>query len=149
MTYRLVDVENEADWHAYHAIRRSVLWEARGRSNYDARHEGEYRPNRYPLLLKLAGRSIGTTRLDDFGGAVAAVRLVAIVSDAHRQGHGRKLMELVEDRALALAARHLVINSASDAVGFYEKFGWTRQVWSEDEIARSEAGIVQLIKNIG
>jgi GNAT superfamily N-acetyltransferase len=102
VTYRLVDVENEADWHAYHAIRRSVLWEARGRSNYDARHEGEYRPNRYPLLLKLAGRSIGTTRLDDFGGAVAAVRLVAIVSDAHRQGHGRKLMELVEGRALAL-----------------------------------------------
>jgi GNAT superfamily N-acetyltransferase len=98
---------------------------------------------------KLAGRSIGTTRLDDFGGAVAAVRLVAIVSDAHRQGHGRKLMELVEGRALALGARHLVINSASDAVGFYEKFGRTRQVWSEDEIARSEAGIVQLIKTIG
>jgi len=85
VTYRLVDVENEAGWHAYHAIRRSVLWEARGRSNYDDCHEGEYRPNRYPLLLKLAARSIGTTRL----------------------------------------------------------------VWSEDEIARSEAGIVQLIKNIG
>jgi GNAT superfamily N-acetyltransferase len=149
VTYRLVDVENEADWHAYHPIRRSVLWDARGRSNYDDRHEDEYRPNRYPLLLKLAGRSIGTTRLDDFGGAVAAVRLVAIVSDAHRQGHGRKLMELVEGRALALGARHLVINSASDAVGFYEKLGWTRQVWSEDEIARNEAGIVQLIKNIG
>jgi hypothetical protein len=33
--------------------------------------------------------------------------------------------------------------------GFYEKFGWTRQVWSEDEIARTEADIVQLIKNIG
>jgi hypothetical protein len=67
MNYRLVDVENEADWRAYHAIRRNVLWEARGRWNYDERHEDEYRSNHHPLLLKLDERNIGTARLDDFG----------------------------------------------------------------------------------
>ena len=149
MNYRLVDVENEADWRAYHAIRRSVLWEARGRSNYDDRQPDEYRSNHYPLLLKLGERNIGTVRLDDFGGGVGAVRLVAIVSDGQRRGYGRKLMELVEGRALAMGSQRLVMNAAPDAVGFYEKLGWTRHVWSEDELARNQAAIVQLVKDIG
>jgi hypothetical protein len=58
VNYRLVDVENEADWQAYHGIRRKVLWEARGRSNYDDRQPDEYRSNHYPLLLKLGERNI-------------------------------------------------------------------------------------------
>jgi len=147
--YRLVDVENEADWQACHAIRRRVLWEARGRSNYDDRQPDEYRSNHYPLLLKLGERNIGTVRLDDFGGGVGGVRLVAIVSDGQRRGYGRKLMELVEGRALAMGSQRLVMNAAPDAVGFYEKLGWTRHVWSEDELARSQAAIVRLVKDIG
>ncbi len=149
MDYRLVDVENEADWQACHAIRRRVLWEARGRSNYDDRQPDEYRSNHYPLLLKLGERNIGTVRLDDFGGGVGGVRLVAIVSDGQRRGYGRKLMELVEGRALAMGSQRLVMNAAPDAVGFYEKLGWTRHVWSEDELARSQAAIVRLVKDIG
>jgi GNAT superfamily N-acetyltransferase len=149
VNYRLVDVENEADWQAYHAIRRRVPWEARGRSNYDDRQPDEHRPNHYPLLLKLGERSLGTVHLDDFGGGVGAVRLVAIVSDGQRRGYGRKLMELVEGRALAMGSQRLVMNAAPDAVGFYEKLGWTRHVWSEDELARNQAAIVQLVKDIG
>jgi GNAT superfamily N-acetyltransferase len=149
VNYRLVDVENEADWQAYHAIRRKVLWEARGRSNYDERQPDEYRSSHFPLLFKLDERNLGTVRLDDFGTGMGAVRLVAIVSDGQRRGYGRKLMELMEGRALAMGLRRLVMNAAADAVGFYEKLGWSRQVWSEDELARNQAAIVQLAKDIG
>jgi GNAT superfamily N-acetyltransferase len=75
--------------------------------------------------------------------------LVAIVSGGQRRGYGRKLMELVEGRALAMGSQRLVMNAAPDAVGFYEKLGWTRQVWSEDDLARNQAAIVQLVKDIG
>ena len=33
--YKLVKVDPPADWESYHAIRRQVLFEARGLSNYD------------------------------------------------------------------------------------------------------------------
>jgi hypothetical protein len=102
MAYELVKVTSESDWRDYHSLRRQVLWEARGRSNYDDRHADEYLPTHHPLLLKLDGRPIGTTRLDDFGHGRGAVRLVAIAIGVQRQGHGRALSVLVEDYARRL-----------------------------------------------
>jgi hypothetical protein len=56
MAYELVKVTSESDWRDYHSLRRQVLWEARGRSNYDDRHADEYLPTHHPLLLKLDRR---------------------------------------------------------------------------------------------
>lgn len=67
MSYELVKVTTESDWREYHSLRRKVLWEGRGRSGYDDRHADEYLMSNHPLLLRLDERSIGTTRLDDFG----------------------------------------------------------------------------------
>jgi N-acetylglutamate synthase-like GNAT family acetyltransferase len=88
MTYQLADVATENDWRDYHSLRRQVLWEARGRSGYDENHPDEYLATNHPLLLKLDGRSIGTTRLDDFGDGSGVVRLVTIAPDMQRRGHG-------------------------------------------------------------
>ena len=68
-----------------------------GTGRYNDKHSGEYVPANHPLLLKLDGRAIGTTRLDDFGNGTGVVRLVAIIADLQMRGHGRKLAELVEE----------------------------------------------------
>ncbi len=96
MTYVLVRVTTESDWEDYHSFRRSILWEARGRSGYDENHPDEFVPTNHPPLLKFNGRAIGTTRLDDFRNNTAAIRLVAIAGDVQRQGHGRVLSTMVE-----------------------------------------------------
>ena len=45
MVYDLVDVQDPADWVAYHAIRRQELFEARGRHGlYDENYPGERGP---------------------------------------------------------------------------------------------------------
>ena len=124
--YELVAVAGENEWRDYHAIRREVLWEARGRTGYNDNHSDEYLPANHPLLLKLGGRAIGTTRLDDFGNGTGVVRLVAIVAYLQRRGHGRKLAELVEPYARNRGMTRLFINAAPDAVGYYEKLGWRR-----------------------
>lgn len=56
MGYELVRVSTEPDWQAYHALRRRVLWEARGRYDYDATRPEEHAVSNHPLLLKLDGR---------------------------------------------------------------------------------------------
>ncbi len=99
MSYELVDVTSESDWRDYHALRREILWEAKGRYDYDDKRAGEYLAANHPLLLKSDGRSIGTVRLDDLNNGAGVVRLVAIASDMQRQGHGRMLAAMVESRA--------------------------------------------------
>jgi N-acetylglutamate synthase-like GNAT family acetyltransferase len=111
MNYELVKVATEHDWEEYHALRRRVLWGARGRSDYDPTRPAERAATNHPLLLKLDGRPIGTTRLDDLGDGRGVVRLVAIASDVQRQGHGRSLSGLVERYAQQLGLHTLLVNA--------------------------------------
>jgi len=147
-SYELIEVAADGEWRDYHAIRRTVLWEARGRAGYNDRHGDEYLAANHPLLLRSDRRSIGTTRLDNFGNGAGAVRLVAIVADAQRRGHGRKLAELVENYARDLGLTTLLVNAAPDAVGYYEKLGWRRFVWDEGELVGISADCVQMIKSL-
>ena len=148
MGYELVEVARESDWRDYHTIRREVLWEARGRTSYNDRNRDEYLPANHPLLLRLHGRAIGTTRLDDFGNGTGAVRLVAIVGDLQRRGHGRKLGELVEGYARSLGMTTLFVNAAPEAVGYYEKLGWHRFTWGETEALGIASDATQMTKNL-
>ena len=146
--YELVAVAGENEWRDYHAIRREVLWEARGRTGYNDEQSDEYRPANHPLILKLDGRGIGTTRLDDLGNGTGVVRLVAIVADLQRRGHGRKLTELIEAYARNRDMTRLFVNAAVDAVGYYEKLGSQRFSGDETELSGIAAGTVQMTKSL-
>jgi N-acetylglutamate synthase-like GNAT family acetyltransferase len=134
MGYELVRVSTEGDWREYHAVRRMVLWEGRGRSDYDDRQADEYLLSDHPLLLRLDGRPIGTTRLDDFGNGSRAVRLVAISTDMQGKGHGRVLSALVDDYARHLGLTLLFVNALPEAIGYYQKMGWEFCDWNEAEL---------------
>jgi GNAT superfamily N-acetyltransferase len=91
-TFQLAVLKPPSPPHRHHEggkllIRRRVLWERRGLTNYDETHADEYKVANHPLLLKLDGRAINTARLDDFGNGAGAVRIVAIEPDLQRQGH--------------------------------------------------------------
>lgn len=146
MSYLLLDVSSETDWRDYHALRRAVLWEARGRSGYDGNHPDEHVSTNHPLLLKFEGRPIGTARLDDLGNGMGAVRLVAIAPDAQRQGHGRVLSTLVESYARRLRMTVLVVNAAPGAVGWYEKLGWDHHASDSSELTDITADFQQMRK---
>jgi N-acetylglutamate synthase-like GNAT family acetyltransferase len=148
MNYELVKVATEHDWEEYHALRRRVLWEARGRSDYDPTRPAERAATNHPLLLKLDGRPIGTTRLDDLGDGRGVVRLVAIASDVQRQGHGRSLSGLVERYAQQLGLHTLLVNADPDAVGYYEKIGWRDCTWDEAELTGIASGCTQMAKSL-
>jgi N-acetylglutamate synthase-like GNAT family acetyltransferase len=146
MTYELVKVTTEGDWRAYHSLRRQVLWEARGQDGYDERRLDEYLALNHPLLLKLDGRPIGTTRLDNLGNGRGVVRLVAIAADVQRQGHGRALSALVDNYARGLCLTTLLVNADPEAVGYYEKMGWTACLWDEAELTGIVAACKQMAK---
>lgn len=146
MTYELTEVIAERDWQEYHSIRRRVLWERRGLAHYGDNHADEYHPANHPLLLKLNGRAIGTVRLDNFG--TGAVRLVAIEPDLRQQGHGRLLSDCVEGYARRLGIQILYVNTAPEAIGYYEKLGWAPEIWNEAELVGIASKCRQMSKRL-
>lgn len=122
----LVEVRSSDQWSAFHRIRETVLFEARGRHGvYDRQHPDDFDPRNQPLLFVRRGVPIGVVRLDRLGHQRGGVRLVAIDGPSQRKGYGRALMTLVEQRAADAGLTILELNSAPEAVAFYQRVGWS------------------------
>lgn len=122
---------SEEEWRAFHAIRRKVLFENRGKTeSYIENHPDDFKPGNHPLVLVFRNEVIGVARLD-IAAPVAWLRRVAIRDDLQRAGHGRVLLRLAEAFAHAEGCDEIRSNAAVDAVGFYEHCGYVRDLSAE------------------
>ncbi len=64
------------------------------------------------------------------------------------QGHGRALSNLIDVEAASRGITELRVNAFKDAIGFYDKTGWTREIWDAYELARLEPRNVQMTKSV-
>jgi GNAT superfamily N-acetyltransferase len=116
----------DEEWRAFHAIRRKVLFENRGKTEaYIENHPDDSKPGNHPLILLYGDDIIGVLRLD-VAAPVAWLRRVAIRDDLQRQGHGRVLLRLAEAFAVEKGCNGIRSNAAVEAVGFYERCGYER-----------------------
>lgn len=150
MAYELREVATPEDWEAMHRIRLQVLFTPERHPGlvYDRAHPHDTNPAHVKFLLMQDGEPIGTTRLDPRGDG-GVVRLVGIVPQLQRQGHGSVLESRVVDYARSRGMSHLWLNAARDAVGFYEKLGWSPLVWDAEELATFAKDCVQMVKEVG
>lgn len=58
-----------------------------------------------------------------FGDQVVSMRALGIDDELRGQGHGLRLMELVEARTLVRGVRRIVLGADDEARGFYERLG--------------------------
>ena len=148
MIYQLREVRLLEDWKALHDIRREVLFAPEFDSVvYDENHPDDRAEGNKPFLLDFEGQTIGVARLDRLGN-VAVVRLVAIRGEKQRQGHGRKLLQLLEGEAARTRVKILRVYAAMDAVGFYERMGWEKRSWPRSEFEAPVGAVVQMEKRI-
>ena len=125
--YVLRSPASECDWDAYHAIRRAVLFEARGHvGTYDPHHPDDRRPGNHPKLLLFAGEPVGVLRIDIVQPR-AIFRRVAVREEAQRRGHGRAMLRLAEDFAREQGCSTIVSFVDPGAVEFYRKCGFATE----------------------
>lgn len=116
--------QSEEEWRTFHAIRRKVLFENRGKGEtYNENHPDDSKPGNHPLILVYGNDVIGVLRLD-IAAPVAWLRRVAIREDLQRQGHGRVLLRLAEAFAKAEGCSEIRSNAAVEAFEFYERCGY-------------------------
>jgi len=133
MTVEFRAPATDADWIAYHAIRRRVLFELRGLGAvYDPNHPDDHVPGRYPFVLWDADEAVAVIRVDVQHG-VATLRRVAVREDLQRQGYGRSLLRAAERFASEQGCTHVVSHVDAGAVGFYERCGFRRDEPTEGE----------------
>jgi len=118
--------QTDEEWRSFHAIRRKVLFENRGKSEtYIENHPDDSKPGNHPLILVYGEDIIGVLRMD-IEAPIAWLRRVAIREDLQRCGHGRVLLRLVEAFAKAKRCDEIRSNAAVEAVAFYERCGFAR-----------------------
>jgi GNAT superfamily N-acetyltransferase len=123
--HELITPIDGAEWRAYHDIRRRVLFEARGQFGvYQEDRPDERALGNHPKLLLYRSDPVGVVRID-VAVTTAMCRRVAIRSDVQRLGHGRVLLSLVQEFARDKGCGQLASYVAPDAVGFYERCGFT------------------------
>jgi GNAT superfamily N-acetyltransferase len=133
--------ENQEEWCVYHAIRRKALFENRGRFGvYDENHPDEFEKDNHPLILFDRDTPVGVIRVD-IHGRVAWFRRVAVREESRRAGHGRILLSLAEAFAQEAGCGEARSNVAADAVGFYERCGYSR-----DLSTPAESGNIPMFK---
>lgn len=123
--YQLRPLATDEDWRAFHSIRKSVLWDARGQEGYNPDHPDDRAQGNHPFLFFLDGQPIGVIRIDILR-PYGAMRRVAITEAHQRQGHGTHLMRLAEDFARHMGCSIAGSHVDREAIGFYERLGYAR-----------------------
>ena len=130
--YTLRPARSPQEWCAYHAIRRDAIFAALlpGQA-YDEHDPNEFERGHRPHVLVRDGEVIGTVRIDLIGDTQAGLRLIAIRRDLQRQGHGRVLLRLAEQTALAFGRTEIVINTHPTSLTFYLANGYREGEWRD------------------
>ena len=131
-----------------HDIRRATLFTPERGVIYDEHLPHDLDPANQCFLFLYEGRPIGVVRLDPRGEDGMVVRLVGILPELQRQGHGQVLGKLVEDEARRRGVGRMMLNSRDTAVGFYQRTGWTAEVWDAAELAGTASHCLQMTKAI-
>ena len=124
--FDMVPLTTPSHWAAFHDIRRTVLFEARGRVDvYDEHHPDDRAATNHPFLLIANGIAVAAVRVDLGAEPGAAVfRLLAVRAPMQRQGYGRALMQLAESFAKREGCHLFIAYVAPNAIEFWTKLGY-------------------------
>lgn len=76
------------------------------------------------MAVDPAHRVLGVGRLHFSTIGEARIRYMGVATEYRRQGIGTRILNALEEKALALGAARIVLNARETALGFYRKHGY-------------------------
>jgi thioesterase domain-containing protein len=123
MQWQLITPTTEAQWQAYYHLRHLVLrapWQQpMGSERDDLETTAHHR-----MILDAQGAVLAVGRLHLVDAATAQVRYMAVAAEARGGGFGALMLHTLEQQAVLLGAKKVILNARDTAVGFYKKSGY-------------------------
>lgn len=109
---------------AYYNLRFEILRKPWGQDTKTTRDEWEDQ-SFHLMLMDSDKKTIATGRLQFISEDICQVRSMAVETTNQRRGIGTHLLKLLEDKAKELKYKRIVLDAREQAVGFYEKNGYS------------------------
>ncbi|MEE2024068.1 MULTISPECIES: bifunctional GNAT family N-acetyltransferase/hotdog fold thioesterase [Alkalimonas] len=125
MRIRLSSPQSDAQWQAYYQFRWQQLrapWQQPIGSERD-----ELETSSIHRMLLDGETVVGVGRLHQVDATRAQLRYMAVASSYQGQQLGARLVAELEQQALALGCSEVVLNARENALGFYQKLGYSQQ----------------------
>lgn len=123
MKWQLIAPATEAQWQAYYQLRYQVLrapWlQPQGSERDELEDTAVHR-----MIQSATGEVLAVGRLHLVDENTAQVRYMAVSEQARGQGLGQLLLQALEQQALVLGAKRLILNARDSATGFYQQAGY-------------------------
>lgn len=132
---QLSSPQTDAEWQAYYQLRWQVLrapWQQPPGSERDEL-EGQ---SVHLMLVAENGDIAAVGRLHKVDSDTAQVRYMAVADAWQGQGAGARILQGLEQHAVAMGVSRVVLNARESALHFY-----TRQGYQQQEIAPTQFGI--------
>lgn len=115
--------ENQAEWEAYFDLRYQVLRAPLNQPRGSEKHEGDASGIHFAIFEHDV--IVAIARLDYPEEEIAQVRFVAVATDLHGRGLGKKIMLAVEERCKTDHKQKLILHARDYAVDFYRKMNYS------------------------
>lgn len=124
--YHVITPTSEHDWQTYYDLRYRVLREPfqrpRGSEQDEYDQVGYHR-----MVVDGSGTAVAIGRLHFNSPDEGQIRFMASAPEHRGEGHGVTIVKALEQLARDEGAKHIVINSRDNTLGFYLKCGYTLQ----------------------
>ncbi|MDT7526052.1 bifunctional GNAT family N-acetyltransferase/hotdog fold thioesterase [Pseudidiomarina sp. GXY010] len=141
--YRVITPSTPEQWESYYYLRWRVLREPfqRPRGSEQDEYDGV---GQHRMVVNSAGEAIAIGRLHFNSPDEGQIRFMASAPEHRGEGHGVAIVHELEKVARAEGAKHVVINSRDNTLGFYIKCGY--EVVEEGDTVKNPQAEHQLRK---
>jgi thioesterase domain-containing protein len=123
MKWQLITPTTEAQWQAYYHLRHLVL-RAPWQQPLGSERDDLETISHHRMILDNQGAVLAVGRLHLVDETTAQVRYMAVAAECREGGLGALLLHTLEQQAVLLGAKRVILNARDTAVGFYKKSGY-------------------------
>jgi ribosomal protein S18 acetylase RimI-like enzyme len=123
LKFSIVIPKTQEQFEKYYHLRWLILrqpWDQPLGSEKD-----EYEKNSFHIMAVLDDKVIGVGRLHSTGDDVFHIRYMAVDEKYKKNGIGSAIIDALEKQAALLGAKKIVLNARENAIGFYQKKGYS------------------------
>ena len=120
---KIIKPENKKEWDDYYMLRYNILrkpWNQPFDSTFD---EWE-KQSVHVLMIDDNGEAVAAGRLQINSEEEGQVRSMAVMETQQGKGCGTQILHWLEEEALRMKMKHIILDARDGAVNFYKKNGY-------------------------